>query len=386
MKRRLLALALASIARAPLAAARPRPSVEGFLPAPFLSEGPGGLPWWQWLALPALAGLSIAAGVLLGFAARKILGRLAARTSATWNEALLARVKSPIAAFLAIAIFAPASRALGLPGGAEATLDRFLRGSTWFVAFWAAFRSAKVAFAAAAESPWAKGSPTLAGFLPLARKFVKVGLVAVGVIAVADELGFKVGAVLAGLGIGGIALALAAQKSFENFFGSIAIGVDQPFRVGDFVRIEDFTGTVETVGLRSTRIRTLDRTLVAIPNGKLADMRTERFSARDRIRLHANLGLLYGTTAAQMRAVLAGVEEVLRAHPRIWPDNVVVRFSAFQDSALNVEVQAWFQTTDWNEFTAIRQEVFLRFMEVVEKAGTSFAFPTRTVHLVREPP
>lgn len=378
-------LALVVLVLLPLVAAGQPPSLEGILPAPLLQQGPGGLRWWQWIALPALVVLSVAAGTILGWAARKTLGRISARTSYTWDDALLARVKSPIAALLALAVFAFTSSTLSLPEGAGATLDRALRGATWFVAFWGGFRSVKVFFAAAAESPWAKASPTLAGLLPLGRKFSKVALVVVGAIAVADELGFQVATLLAGLGIGGIALALAAQKSFENFFGSLAIGVDQPFRVGDFVRIEDFTGTVETVGLRSTRVRTLDRTLVTIPNGKLADLRTERFSARDRIRLHANLGLLYGTTAAQMRAVLAGVEEVLRAHEKIWPETVVVRFNAFQDSSLNVEVMAWFLTTDWNEFTAIRQEVFLRFMEVVEKAGTSFAFPTRTVHLVREP-
>lgn len=361
-----------------------RPFFDALLPAPLLREGPRGLPWWQWIALPALALLALLVGSLLGWATRRILGRIAARTRSTWDEALLARVKSPITALWTVATFALLAPWLALPEGARAVLDHVLRAATYFVLIWAAFRSVKVAFAAAAESPWARASPTLAGFLPLARKFSKAILLVLGGIAVADELGFRVASLLAGLGIGGIALALAAQKSFEHLFGSIAIGVDQPFRVGDFVRIEDFVGTVEIVGMRSTRIRTLDRTIVSIPNGKLADMRTERFTARDRIRLFATLGLVYATTAAQMREVLAGLEATLRAHPKIWPEAVVVRFGAFEDSSLDVEVMAWFQTTDWNEFTAIRQEVFLSFMEVVEKAGTSFAFPTRTVHLVGE--
>jgi MscS family membrane protein len=138
--------------------------------------------------------------------------------------------------------------------------------------------------------------------------------------------------------------------------------------------------------MRSTRIRTLDRTLVTIPNGKLADLRAETFAVRDRMRLFANLGLVYGTTAEQIRAVLAGLEAELRAHPKIWPDAVIVRFNEFRESSLNVEVVAWFQTADWNEFTQIRQELYLRFMGVVERAGTSFALPTRTVHLAGEPP
>jgi MscS family membrane protein len=223
----------------------------------------------------------------------------------------------------------------------------------------------------------------LVGLLPLGRKIAKVVLLALGLAAVLNELGFQVASLLAGLGIGGIALALAAQKTVENLFGSVAIGVDQPFRVGDFVKVEDVVGTVEAIGMRSTRLRTLDRTLVTIPNGKLADMRTETFAARDRMRLLANLGLVYGTTAEQLRAVLAGIEAALRAHPLLWPDALSVRFNEFRDSSLNVEVMAWFRTTDWNEFTLVRQELFLSFLGVAERAGTSLAFPTRTVHLAR---
>jgi MscS family membrane protein len=158
--------------------------------------------------------------------------------------------------------------------------------------------------------------------------------------------------------------------------------VDAPFRVGEFVKVEDFVGTVEAIGLRSTRIRTLDRTVVAIPNGRLAEMRLESFSARDRMRLACTLGLVYQTTAAQMRRVLEGLEDVLRSHPLIWPKAVVVRFKEFGPSSLDIEVMAWFQTADWPEFQLVRQEVLLEFMGVVEQAGTTFAFPTRTVHVV----
>jgi MscS family membrane protein len=143
-------------------------------------------------------------------------------------------------------------------------------------------------------------------------------------------------------------------------------------------------GTVEKIGLRSTRIRTLDRTVVTLPNGKVADSKIETFAARDRIRLACTLGLEYGTTVDQMRAVLAGIEQALRAHPKIWPDTVTVAFKAFGESSLDVEVMAWFQTADWNEFVAIRQEMFLAFMRVVQEAGTGFAFPTRTVRVVQE--
>jgi len=200
-------------------------------------------------------------------------------------------------------------------------------------------------------------------------------------VAALSELGYPVASLLAGLGLGGLAFALAAQKTVENLFGALSIGLDQPIREGDFVKVEEMVGTVEAIGLRSTRIRTLDRTLVSIPNGRLADMRLETFAARDRIRLACELGLVYETTEGQMREVLAGLEAVLRAHPLIWPDAVVVRFKQFGAFSLDIEIMAWFRTSDWGQFQGIRQEVLLQFMGVVQAAGTSMAFPTQTLHL-----
>jgi MscS family membrane protein len=360
-----------------------RPFFERHLPEPLVRSGPRGLLWWQWLALPAVAALALALATALGWATRRVLRHLAARTRTIWDDVALERMAGPLRGVWAVAVATALQPWLVLGPGPDRVLERGLRAGTYLVLFWAAFRSVDVGFAAAAA--WTRTSPSLAGLLPFGRKTAKVVLLALGVVAILNELGFQVASLLAGLGIGGIALALAAQKTVENLFGSVAIGVDQPFREGDFVKIEDFVGTVETIGMRSTRFRTLDRTIIAIPNGKLADMRTETFAARDRLRLFANLGLVYSTTEAQLRAVMAGLEETLRTHPKIWPDAVIVRFNEFRDSSLNVEVMAWFQTADWNEFTAIRSEIFLRFMEVVEREGTSFAFPTRTVHVVGAP-
>jgi MscS family membrane protein len=359
--------------------------IAKYLPDPLLAPGPAGLLVWQWLAVPVLLLAAYAAGKLLGWVTRVALGHLAARTRTTWDDALLERVAGPLTFLWAIGVVSVLHPTLALGARAEAATEHVLRAATYLAFFWAGFRSLDVGFAATAEAPWTRSSPELVGFLPLGRKFGKVVLLALGLVAVLNELGFQVTSLLAGLGIGGIALALAAQKTVENLFGSVAIGVDQPFRVGDFVKIDDVAGTVEVIGMRSTRIRTLDRTIVTIPNGKLADTRAESFAVRDRIRLLANLGLVYGTTAEQLRAVLARLDEELRSHPRIFPEGISVRFTEFRDSSLNVEVAAWFATADSGEFTRIRQELYLRFMEIVERAGTSFAFPTQTVHVVQAP-
>ena len=356
------------------------------IPAPLMRPGPGELLYWQWLALPVLVILAWALGGGLSRITRFILRRLARRTRAEWDDAVLARIGGPLTlAWGLVAAFALLPW-LGLYQPAEDVAHRVLRGLFLLTIFWALVRMIDVARQVIAVSPWALAHPGVRSLLPLLARVAKALTAIIGVVTLFSELGFPVASLVAGLGIGGLALALAAQKTVENLFGAFAIGADQPFREGDFVSVEDFVGTVETIGLRSTRIRTLDRTVISIPNGRLADMRLESLTERDRMRLHCTVGLVYGTTAGQMRTVLEGLERVLRSHSRIWPDAVVVRFKEFGDSSLNIEIMAWFQTREFSEFQLMRQDVLLQFMEVVEQAGSSFAFPTRTVHLVTEPP
>ncbi len=356
--------------------------LDEYLPARLLKPGPRDLLYWQWLALPLLLLCAWLLGILLSRATRRVLGRMAARTATRWNDELLARVGGPLTLAWTLSLAYLFLPWLGLFKPAEDFVHRSLRAGGLVIFFWALARSVDVARQVLVGASWTKDHPGARALLPLGARVGKVVVVALALVTLLSELGYSVTSLVAGLGIGGLAFALAAQKTVENLFGAFSLGADQPFREGDFVHIEDFVGTVEAIGLRSTRIRTLDRTIISIPNGKLADMRLESFTARDRLRLACTVGLVYETTVAQMREVLASLERVLREQPKIWPDAVVVRFVSFGDSSLNIDIMAWFQTTDWNEFQSIRQDLFLQFMEVVEKAGSSFAFPTRTVHLV----
>lgn len=342
------------------------------------------LAWWQWAALPILLLVAWLLGMLLSRISRSVLGWFTKRTTTTWDDELVARAGRPLTLAWTLAAVLVGLPWLGLSAQARGLAHRWVHGLFLLAFFWLLWRSVDVAGHAFTNARWAQAHPGSRALLPLGRRVSKVAVVIAGIVALLSELGYSVTSLVAGLGIGGLAVALAARSTLENLFGAFSIGADQPFREGDFVKVEDFMGTVEAVGLRSTRIRTLDRTVITLPNGKLADTKVESFAERDRIRLACELGLVYGTTAAQMRQILAGLERVLREHPKIFPDTVVVRFKELGASSLNIEVMAWFLTKDMGEFQAIRQEVLLQFMAVVEGCGSSFAFPTQTVHLVGE--
>jgi MscS family membrane protein len=354
------------------------------VPAALLRPGPRGVFWWQWLGLPVLVLAGWALGFVLSSFTRRLLGRGASRTKTAWDEALLGQLGAPLTVAWSAAAVYLLLPWVGLNDPAEQLVLRCLRAASFAAFFWALLRGIDVARQMTADLGWAKERPAARSLLPLVSSVGKLFVLAAALVALLSEFGYPVASLVAGLGLGGLALALGAQKTLENLFGAFSIGADQPFGVGDFVRIEELLGTVEAIGLRSTRIRTLDRTLVSIPNGKLADMRLETFAVRDRLRLACIVGLAYGTRVAQIRAVLAGLESVLRQHPKIWPDTLIVRLKEFGESSLNLEVMAWFQTSDWNEFLAIREETLLQFLEVVEREGSSFAFPTRTIHLVTD--
>jgi MscS family membrane protein len=272
-------------------------------------------------------------------------------------------------------------RWIALAAPAELFVHGLQRALGVLAGFWMLLRGITVLQDALPVSTWAQRHPALRSLIPLGARIARLIVFVLGVLAVIASFGYPVATILAGLGIGGIAVALGAQKSLEHFFGSISIGIDQPFRVGDFVKVEDTVGNIEAIGLRSTQIRTLDRTLVTIPNGRLAEAKAENYGERDRIRLHTTIGLEYGTTSAQIRKVRDEIEAHLRAHPLMWQDTVVVRFGNFGAFSLDIEIMCWLETRVFNEFRDAREELFHGIMGIVEGNGASFAFPTQTVHI-----
>jgi MscS family membrane protein len=218
----------------------------------------------------------------------------------------------------------------------------------------------------------------------LAERLLAALVVIAAILAILSIVGFNLTTVLAGLGIGGIAIAFAAQKTLENLLGGISVLADEVIRVGDYCRFGDRTGTVEDISLRSTSVRTDARTELSIPNGTLATMSIENFTRRDKIQFNPVLAIRVETTADQLRYLLAEVRRMLYEHPKVESDSAAIRFANFDNSALRLEVSSYVLTRDANEFAAIREDLLLRIMEIVEKSGTSIAFPSQTTYFSRD--
>ena len=214
-----------------------------------------------------------------------------------------------------------------------------------------------------------------------AATLVKVIIILIAAISWLDNLGFNVSAMLAGLGVGGIAIGLAAQKSIENLIGGITLYTAQPVRIGDFCRAGSTLGVVEEIGLRSTAIRTLDRTLVTIPNANMANMDIENLTSRDKILYKRNVRLRNDTTPDQVRAVLDGVRNMFETHPDVDPVPARIRFTEYGEHSLNLEIFAYITTKDFNEYLESVEDLNLRILDIIAAAGTQLALPARSVRL-----
>jgi MscS family membrane protein len=219
-----------------------------------------------------------------------------------------------------------------------------------------------------------------ASVIRLASRVVDLSLVFGGILFIFYYFGFSPTAALAGLGVGGIAVALAAQKTLENVIGGVSLILDQAVRVGDVLKVGDTVGQVEEVGLRSTRIRTLDRTILTIPNGQIASMSLETLSLRDKFWFHPLISLSYDATAAQIRSVVDNVRILLTDHPSLERSSVRVRFLGFGASSLDIDIFAYIYATDWNHFLEIQERLLLSIMAIVQQAGVQRALPSRIMY------
>jgi len=220
--------------------------------------------------------------------------------------------------------------------------------------------------------------------VPILQKTVKVFLYILACIYVIQSLGYSISGVVAGLGIGGIAVAMASKDALANLFGSIMIISDRPFKVGDWIKIGDDEGVVEQIGFRSTRIRTFPKTQVTVPNSVVANSSINNFTRMPKRRVKMSVGVTYETTADQMDALVEKIRDMLRNSADVDQDFFLVNFTGFGASSLDILVYYFTRTTEWARYLQVRQEINLAIMRLVEESGLSIAFPTRTVYVKSE--
>jgi MscS family membrane protein len=223
-----------------------------------------------------------------------------------------------------------------------------------------------------------------AALVRLTARVVAIAAAVYLVIYGAERLGVPVAPLLAGLGVGGLAIALAVRPTLENAIGGFVLFGDRPVRVGEFCRFGDKMGTIEEVGLRSTRVRGIDRTVITVPNAEFSQMQIVNFTRRDQMLYQITLGLRYETTPDQLRHVMAAIREMLIRHERVSPDPARVRLLGFGPSSLDIEIFAYVSMSDYDAYLGVREDLNLRILEIVAASGTGFAFPSQTVYLSRD--
>jgi MscS family membrane protein len=357
--------------------------VESKLPESLVKHGVLGMPYWQWLALFAAIPVAIIAGwlVVLFLA---IPRRLFLKYKKRPDLHSYRRVSMPLLLCFASIAHRIIAHYLGLP-----LLTRFYYSRTIGVLvcigmFWFLLRITNVTMQRLRMHAIGIGRRGTGTLMVLGERLLSALVVVIGILAILSILGFNLTTVLAGLGIGGIAIAFAAQKTLENLFGGISVLADEVIRVGDYCRFGDRTGTVEDISLRSTRVRTDARTQLSIPNGMLATMTIENYTRRDKILFNPALAIRYETTGDQLRYLLAEIRRLLYQHPKVEPESASIRFANVDPSALRLEIFAYVLTCDSNEFAAIREDLLLRISEIVGRSGTGFAFPSQTLYMTRD--
>lgn len=310
--------------------------------------------------------------------------KLAERTKTTLDNKLFPAIEEPVAALIVVSGILAALKVLKLSISNDDALSYSSTVAYSLVFFWLFLRAFGTILDHLQEAAREK-QMSIAAFMPWIKKTLIAIVVIFGGLMIAQSLGADVKAFLAGLGIGGLAFALAAQDTIANVFGSIVVAIDQPFKIGEFVQIGSLTGTVEDIGLRSTKLRTPQRTLIIIPNKSVASDPVTNFSRMPQRRVDLTIGLTYDTTPEQMEAILGDIRGILKDEPRVHQEFVAVNFINYGASSLDIQIIYFAADPALVNSLALRESVNLMIMRAVMARGLSFAFPTQTVHVATLP-
>ncbi|MDF1882206.1 mechanosensitive ion channel family protein [Sulfurimonas sp. MAG313] len=310
-----------------------------------------------------------------------ILHKASSQTKNTLDDEIITAIEPPLRlVFILLGLYGMLIF-LKLPAQLDAFNSHFFHSMFAFTIFWSLYRVIGIfsTFVSSVQGKIAnRFSADLALFL---IKGVKLVLVIMGFVVIVQEWGYNFTGFLASLGLGGLAFALAAKDTAANLFGSLVIFSDKPFDVGDWIQTPGVEGTVESIGIRSTRVRTFAKALVAVPNATLANSPITNWSRMTMRRIKMTIGLTYDTNSTQMQNILTQIRQMLKDDSDINDGTILVNFTDFQDSALGIFCYFFTNTTNWNEYLLVREKINLNIMKIVEDNQASFAFPSQSMYI-----
>lgn len=343
-----------------------------------------GSSWMRWGLAATILFVSVVAHRYVIRMLHHLTQSLAKRTQTTLDDTLLEAAEKPLGWFIlllgiwaAVMVINPPSDVLPI----ISIVERLARIISIILIAWFVWRLVDGLSVYAMSQAEKTDSPLDDQLVPFITKTLKLFLVVTGVLVVAQNLGYSISGLVASLGIGGIAIAMAAKDTIANLFGSVMLLIDRPFTVGDWIKTSEFEGVVEEVGFRSTRIRTFAKTLVNVPNSILANMVIDNIDARSTRRIKMRIGITYSTSTEKMQQAITGIEKILREHPGVDQEYSLVKFDNFDDSALSIFLYYFSKSKVWAEYLQVRQEVNLQIMELLESLQLEFAFPSRTLYI-----
>ncbi|WP_135506085.1 mechanosensitive ion channel family protein [Roseovarius aestuariivivens] len=353
----------------------------------WLPPGPsiGGVPIRDWGLLMALADVSFAVAHGLMLTRRWLVRLLGRRAEGGRFSRFVSASEPPLKLLVAAVIFSLCAGMLGVSLVARYQSIWIVELAAWFAAAWFVWRLIDTMADATLARMSRHGAISAYSAVMFFSRLAKVVAAGIFLAVALRALGVDITAGLAALGVGGLALAFGAQKLIENLIGSVTLIADRPVRVGDFCKFGETLGTVEEIGIRSTKIRTLARTVVTVPNGEFSSLHLENFARRDTYLFHHMLGVRYETSPDVLRGLLSRLRQLLRDHPNVSPDSARVRFVRFGAHSLDLEIFAYIHASEWNDYLEIQEELMLSIMECVEDAGTGFAFPSQTLYVGKDP-
>lgn len=310
----------------------------------------------------------------------KTLNKITRKTKTTVDDELLRAIETPLKFSIILIGFYLAKEWLKLPRF-NIFLDKIAQTLATFLLFWLIYRLVNK-FALIFDRFYSKlGKKLSLDIENFIVKALKILIIIVGIMSILQGWGINVSAFLASLGLVGMAFALAAKDTAANLFGSLVIFTDRPFKMGDWIQTPDVEGTVESIGIRSTRVRAFTQALISVPNATIANSPITNWTQMGKRRIKARLGLTYSTSKEQMQKILEELRNMLKNHDEIHKDTIMIHFDEFGDSALSIFCYFFTTTTNWTKFLEVREDINFKIMEIIEKNGASFAFPSQSIYV-----